>query len=348
MSTPATPSCPADLRPIIIGCQGLKLTAEERAIIAGERPLGLIVFARNVDEPEQLSALVAEFREAVANPYAPVLIDQEGGRVRRLKPPHWGVVPPAGVIGRLHAKDPAAGLTAARLTGRLVGHDLISLGIDVDCAPVADIRFAHAHEVIGDRAYCGDPVKVAALAGAMAAGLGEAGVQPVVKHIPGHGRAETDSHAELPVVDADLDALRAADFAPFLALNRLPWAMTAHVAYPAIDPDLPATLSAKVIDEVIRREIGFDGVLLSDDVCMAALEGDMSWRANSALAAGCDAVLHCNGNTAETRAVLQAAPLITAEARRRLAAAAAWAAKRRLAQLDVAADRKALTGLIGD
>ncbi|MEN2980103.1 beta-N-acetylhexosaminidase [Tistrella bauzanensis] len=344
----ASPSCPPGVKPVIIGCQGHRLTADERAMIAGEQPLGLILFARNVDTPEQVAALVAEFRDAVGNPYAPVLIDQEGGRVRRLKPPLWHALPPAGAIGNLHRRDPAAGLTAARLVGRLIGADLIALGIDVDCAPVADVRFTGAHEVIGDRAYGTDPVKVAALAGAMAAGLGEAGVQPVVKHIPGHGRAAADSHAELPVVGASLDDLRAADFAPFVALNRLPWAMTAHVAYPAIDPDLPATLSPAVISQIIRGEIGFDGVLLSDDVCMDALDGDMPSRAVAALTAGCDAVLHCSGAAAETRAVLQAVAPVAVEARRRLDAAAAWSARRRQPRIDAAADRKALSGLIGD
>jgi beta-N-acetylhexosaminidase len=244
-----------------------------------------------------------------------VLIDQEGGRVARLKPPYWPAYPPARAIAALGGSRAEE---AARLGARLIADDLAALGITVDCMPVLDLPQAGADPVIGDRAYGEAPAQVAALGAAVCDGLLAGGVLPVVKHIPGHGRAAVDSHHALPRVEAPLARLAAHDFAPFRALAAMPWAMTAHILYTAIDADHPATLSARLIGEVIRAKIGFDGVLLSDDLSMASLPGGMSERARGALAAGCDLVLHCNGDLSEMRAVAESAAPLTAAARRRL------------------------------
>ena len=291
-------------RPVIFGCAGLTLTPAERAFFRDADPLGFILFGRNVAEPDQVRRLVAELRDAVGRADAPVLIDQEGGRVARLKPPHWRDAPPAGRIGALAASQGIdAACEAARLNSRLLAAELAALGIDVDCAPVADVPVPGAHSVIGDRAYAEDPALVGKLAHAAAIGLLEGGVIPIVKHIPGHGRARADSHAELPVVDADEATLERTDFAPFRTLAHLPWAMTAHVLYSAIDPARPATTSAHLIARVIRGWIGFDGVLISDDLSMEALQGDLTARARAAMDAGCDLALHCTGVLAEMQAI---------------------------------------------
>lgn len=316
-------------RAAIVGCEGLRLTDGERALFAQTSPLGLILFARNVDNPAQVAALVDEFREVVGRGDAPVLIDQEGGRVQRLRPPHWWQAPAAARIGDLARRNRRAGERAAYLLGRGLAADLAPLGITVDCAPVADVAARETHAVIGDRAFGDDPALVAALGAAVADGLAAGGVAPVVKHVPGHGRARADSHAELPVVDAGLDDLRARDFKPFAALSRLPWAMTAHIAYTALDPERPATQSIKVVGEIIRGEIGFDGVLVSDDIGMSALSGPMVERASKALEAGCDLVLHCSGRLDEMTPLLAAMPALAASARRRLAASDAWVSARR-------------------
>jgi beta-N-acetylhexosaminidase len=323
LSTRAAPPLAA-----ILGCAGPRLTAEERAFFRDANPYGFILFARNVETPDQVRALVAELRDSVGRADAPMMIDQEGGRVQRLKPPHWRAAPPGRRFGEAFARDAARAEQAAEANARLIAAELTALGIDVDCLPLLDLPVPGAHDVIGDRAFGETPAVVIALGRAVCRGLRAGGVMPIVKHIPGHGRARSDSHLELPAVDAPLAELRATDFAPFKALaGEACWAMTAHVVYTAIDPSAPATLSAKVIGETIRGEIGFDGPLLSDDLSMKALSGDFAARARAALAAGCDLVLHCNGDPAEMAAVAGACAPLSAAAERRLAAAAAGLAR---------------------
>ena len=251
----------------------------------------------------------------------PVLIDQEGGRVQRLGPPHWPVYPPGAAYGAIYDRDRATGLAAARLGARLIAADLAQLGIDVDCAPIADVPVPEADPIIGDRAYGTEPGKVAAIAGAIAEGLMEGGVLPVLKHIPGHGRATADSHERLPVVSADRATLEATDFAAFRPLAALPLGMTAHVVFTAIDPVAPATTSATIVRDVIRDSIGFKGLLMSDDISMGALSGSLAERSQGAIAAGCDMILHCNGKMPEMLAVAAAAPQLAGEAARRAASA---------------------------
>jgi beta-N-acetylhexosaminidase len=250
-----------------------------------------------------------------------VLVDQEGGRVQRLGPPHWPSYPAGAIYGALYDRDADLGLAAARLGARLVASDLYPLGIDVDCLPLADVPTPGADPVIGDRAYGDTPDKVAALAGAVAAGLREGGVLPVLKHLPGHGRAAADSHERLPVVQASRAELDRTDFAAFRPLASLPMGMTAHVVFTAFDPTTPATTSATMVGEVIRDLIGFTGLLMSDDVSMGALSGSIAERTRAALAAGCDIVLHCNGRLDEMQAVAGAAPVLTGQAARRAEAA---------------------------
>lgn len=304
-------------RALILGCAGPELGPEEGRFFAAADPLGFILFARNCRDPEQVRRLVDDLRGAVGRASAPVLIDQEGGRVTRLGPPHWRTPPPAARFGELYRRDPAAGTLAAEVNARLIAADLGEAGIDVDCLPVLDLRRPETHEAIGDRAFDGDPEVVAALGRAVCRGLVEGGVLPVIKHVPGHGRARVDSHVDLPAVEADRDELAATDFAPFKALADMPWAMTAHVVYTAIDAAAPATVSATVIGDVIRGEIGFDGLLLSDDLSMAALSGDVAERAQAALAAGCDVALHCNGERAEMEALAGAVGPLSEAAERR-------------------------------
>jgi beta-N-acetylhexosaminidase len=287
--------------PAVFGCSGQRLTGEERRFFAELRPLGFILFARNCDNPAQVKELVGELRDAAACPEAPVMIDQEGGRVARLKAPHWRLPPPAKPFGLLYAREPKAAREAARLNARLIAHDLEQLGIDVDCAPVLDLPVPDAHDIIGDRAFSEHPEPMAALARAFCEGLQAGGVAPVIKHIPGHGRARADSHVTLPVVETSEKDLAARDWLPFRELNDSPWAMTAHVLYRALDPDRPATVSPKVISRVIRGSIGFDRVLISDDIGMSALGGSFTERSAASLDAGCDVVLHCSGKLDEMR-----------------------------------------------
>jgi beta-N-acetylhexosaminidase len=311
------------MRAFITGLEGQKLTPRERGFLRDASPWGLILFRRNIDTPAQLAALTQDFRAALGRDDAPVLIDQEGGRVQRLGPPHWSAYPPGSAYGALWDRDPEAGLAAARLGARLIAADLLDLGITVDCLPLADVPAADADAIIGDRAYGMTPEKVAAIGGAVAAGLHDGGVLPVLKHLPGHGRANADSHERLPVVSADRATLEATDFAAFRPLAGLPLGMTAHVVYSAIDPVAPATTSATVIGEVIRGHIGFDGALMSDDVSMGALSGSIAARTRAALAAGCDLVLHCNGRFDEMQAVAAEAPVLAGDAARRATAALA-------------------------
>ena len=329
--------------PIIFGCAELTLSADERAFFRDADPLGFILFGRNIAEPDQVRRLVGELRDTVGRADAPVLIDQEGGRVARLKPPHWRDAPPAGRIGALVAtRGIDAACEAVRLNSRLLAAELAALGIDVDCAPVADVPVPGAHSIIGDRAYAEDPVLVGKLAHAAAIGLLEGGVIPIVKHIPGHGRARADSHVSLPVVDESAAILERSDFLPFRTLAHLPWAMTAHVLYRAIDADHPATTSSRVVSQVIRGWMGFDGVLVSDDLSMQALEGDLASRAQAALAAGCDLVLHCTGDMAEMKQIVPVlSPLSAATAarlrrgREMALPAQAWDRAAALARFDV-------------
>lgn len=299
---------------LIVGCAGLRLDEAERRLFRQSDPLGLILFQRNCAEPEQVRALTAEFRECVGRADAPVLIDQEGGRVARLKPPHWRKAPPAGVFAQGFAADPDGAARAVRANARLIAAELIALGIDVDCAPVLDVRQPEGHGIIGDRAFGDGPEAVSRLAREMCRGLLEGGVMPVIKHMPGHGRARVDSHESCPRVEADAASLRAIDFEPFRALADMPWAMTAHVLYTAFDAMKPATVSPCVVADVIRGEIGFDGLLLSDDISMKALGGSLTERALAALAAGCDIALHCSGKMEEMVALCSACPPMTAEA----------------------------------
>lgn len=319
-------------RAFITGVAGLVLGAAEQAFLREADPWGLILFRRNVATPDQVRRLVAAFRETIGRADAPVLIDQEGGRVQRLGPPHWRLYPAGRLYGDLYDRDPAGGLAAARLGARLIAADLDALGVTVDCLPLADVPVAGADPVIGDRAYGTTPEKVAAIAAAVAEGLIEGGVLPVLKHLPGHGRANADSHARLPVVSATRAKLEASDFAAFRPLAHLPLGMTAHVVYTAIDASGPATTSPRVIADVIRGAIGFDGLLMSDDVSMGALSGSLAARTRACFAAGCDLVLHCNGDLAEMEAVAGESPVLAGESERR--AAAALAARKAPAAFD--------------
>jgi beta-N-acetylhexosaminidase len=324
------------MRAFITGLAGPVLTADERAFLREAQPWGFILFRRNILDPEPLRGLIDEVRTTLGRS-APVLIDQEGGRVQRLGPPHWPLYPPGAAYGALYDHDRDIGLSAARLGARLIAADLAALGIDVDCLPIADVPVAGADPVVGDRAYGTEPAKVAAIARAVAQGLADGDVLPVLKHIPGHGRATADSHAKLPVVNTDRATLDATDFAAFRPLAALPLGMTAHVVFTAIDPIAPATISATIVREVIRDSIGFKGLLMSDDISMGALSGSVGERSRSAIAAGCDVVLHCNGEMPEMLAVAAEAPRLAGEAARR--ATAALATKKPAAPIDLAASR---------
>ena len=311
------------VRAVIFGCEGLNVTDWERAFFARTDPLGFILFARNCNTPAQVRTLVADLRACIGRADAPVLIDQEGGRVARLKPPHWRAAPAPARFGEMAHADRARACEAVQLNARLLAAEVRDLGISVDCVPLLDLRVPEADAVIGDRAFSTDADMVIALGRAVCEGMLAGGVMPVVKHIPGHGRALVDSHHALPVVDTPRAELEAIDFRPFAALADAPWGMTAHVVYSAIDPQAPATTSRRVIDEVIRGFIGFEGLLVSDDLSMQALQGGLGDRAAASLAAGCDVALHCNGKAEEMTAVADAVPALTEAAEQRLAAATA-------------------------
>jgi beta-N-acetylhexosaminidase len=306
----------------IFGISGPALSDEEKLFFSTLNPLGFILFARNCISPQQVSMLVASLKALLMRDDVLILIDQEGGRVSRLKPPHWPQRPPAGAFARIASSSPEAGKNAVYANARLIARDLTTLGINVDCAPLADLPVKGAHDVIGDRAYGTEPPQVIALADAMARGLLDGGVLPVLKHLPGHGRARADSHEELPVVSETLDVLRATDFVPFRALAHLPLGMTAHILYTAIDARLPATLSPTVM-KLVREDIGFDGLLMSDDLSMKALKGSFAERTQGSLAAGCDLVLHCNGKMEEMQDVAAALPVLSDKAQQRFARAMA-------------------------
>ena len=305
---------------VIYGCAGPILTDAEKAFFAETDPLGFILFSRNIETPDQVRALVRSLREAVGRE-APVLIDQEGGRVQRLRPPHWKSRPPMVKFGRLAARDLPQARRAARLNAHLIAAELRSLGIDVDCAPLIDVPVEGADNIIGDRAFGLDPMLVGDLGRAVMDGLLDGGVMPIVKHMPGHGRAMVDSHKALPIVTTERAELERNDFVPFRSLRDAPWAMTAHVIYSAYDDRRPATLSPVVINEVIRGFIGCDAVLLSDDLSMHALSGTFRDRAQESLLAGCDVVLHCNGDMDEMRGVAEGLRPLDDSAQMRLAEA---------------------------
>jgi beta-N-acetylhexosaminidase len=338
-------------RAFITGIAGLELSAAEREFIRSERPWGFILFKRNIETPAQVTQLVAELRSTIGNPDAPVLIDQEGGRVQRLGPPNWPVYPPGAVFGALYDIDPALGLSAARLSARLIADDLIQLGITVDCLPLADVPIDGADAVIGNRAYGTEPEKVAAIARAVTDGLEQGGVLPVLKHIPGHGRATADTHFKLPEVDTPPKELERTDFAAFRPLADLPMAMTAHVVFSALDPVHPATTSATIVEQVIRGVIGFQGLLMSDDVSMNALAGSIAERTRAIVTAGCDMVLHCNGRLDEMQEVARETPELSGKALERAERALAsrkspqpFDRQAARAQLDALMDRAGMKG----
>jgi len=308
------------VRAFITGLAGTTITPDERAFLRERDPWGFIIFTRNIDTPAQVRRLTASVRDAVGRD-APVLVDQEGGRVQRLGPPHWPTYPPGAAYGRCYDRNAAEGIRAAYLGARLIAADLAAVGVDVDCLPIADVPVAGADSVIGDRAYGEAAEKVALLGRAVADGLLAGGVLPVLKHIPGHGRATADSHGALPIVETDRETLRTTDFAAFRPLSDLPLGMTAHIVYTAIDPIAPATTSVTLVRDVIRDWLGFRGLLMGDDISMGALSGSIEERSRAAIAAGCDLVLHCNGELDEMRAVASAVPVLAGEAAARADAA---------------------------
>ena len=332
------------IKAFICGVEGFTLTGPERDFLRAEQPWGFILFKRNVRDRAQVAALVADLRSCVGRADAPVLIDQEGGRVQRLQPPQWPKYPRGAVFSALYDSSKDLGLRAAWLSARLIADDLAELGVTVDCLPLADVPVAGADAVIGDRAYGTEPAKVAAIAQAVTDGLEAGGVLPILKHIPGHGRATADTHFLLPVVETARDELERTDFAAFRPLAGLPMAMTAHVVFSALDAAQPATTSATIIREVIRGWIGFQGLLMSDDVSMNALEGTIAERSRASIAAGCDMILHCNGKADEMAEVAANSPVLAGEARAR--ADAALKARKQPQPLDRAKARAELDDLV--
>ncbi len=309
-------------RAFICGLPGLALTPAERDFLRQTRPAGLILFARNVENPDQVRRLIADAKEAGGGDGRMlVMVDQEGGRVQRLREPHWPRYPAARAFSKLRRDDREKAKDAAHLCARLMARDLHELGFNTTCAPVLDVPVPGADNIIGDRAYAEEAEAVIELGGAVAEGLLASGILPVMKHIPGHGRAMADSHLALPVVDTPLPELEVHDFAPFRALRHLPVAMTAHVVFSAVDPSAPVTVSGKAIREIIRGAIGFDGLLMSDDLSMRALSGTLAERARASFAAGCDLALHCNGNMEEMVALASVAPYLESMALTRFEAA---------------------------
>ncbi len=305
------------IRSFISSCAGLDISSPESAFFARNQPWGLILFKRNCESSAQIKELIKQFRAAVQRKDAPVFVDQEGGRVQRLGPPHWPKYPSANAFGRLYERSPLLALRVARSVGHLMASDLYELGFTSSCLPVLDLPQADSHAVIGDRAYSTKQGPIMALARSHVAGLMEGGILPVMKHIPGHGRAQVDSHLDLPVVNASRLDLEQHDFPPFAALADLPMAMTAHVIYSAIDNASPATTSRKVVRDVIRKVIGFNGLLMTDDLSMKALRGSMREKVEASINAGCDMVLHCNGIMDEMEQVAEAAPLLAGRSLRR-------------------------------
>ena len=303
-----------EARAFICGCNGKTLSADERDLFRKTRPWGLILFKRNVEDRSQLIRLIQDFRDIVGREDAPVLIDQEGGRVQRMGPPHWRKYPPAGAFVAAGSPDKAGNLDKTaeliHLSARLMAADLYEVGINVDCLPVLDVPEKGAHQIIGDRAYADNPGDVARFGRAACEGMLAGSVLPVIKHMPGHGRARADSHLELPVVATPLAELERTDFAPFRALADMPLAMSAHVVYAAIDPDRPATVSPKVIRDIVRGHIGFGGLLMSDDLSMKALKGSFTEKTTALFGAGLDLALHCFGEISDGYEVAAASPVL--------------------------------------
>jgi beta-N-acetylhexosaminidase len=310
-------------RAFICGLRGHALVDEERSFLGDAQPWGAILFKRNIDHPEQVRRLCGEVRDALGRD-APILIDQEGGRVQRIGPPHLRAYPPGAAYGALYEKDPLLGVEAGHIGARLIALDLLGLGIDVDCLPILDVPVEGGTDAIGNRALGRNPDAVATIGGAQIDGLLRGGVLPVIKHLPGHGRAKVDSHLELPRVDAPVAELETLDFLPFrLLARRATLGMTCHLVFSAVDEHMPATLSASVIGNIIRERIGFDGALMTDDISMKALSGGFRDRSEGAIRAGCDLVLHCNGDMAEMSEVAAGAPELHGDALRRTDAALA-------------------------
>lgn len=331
-------------RAFITGIAGPALSQPEAAFIQAMQPWGVILFARNVETPAQLSSLCGTLRDSAGRDDLAILIDQEGGRVQRLKPPLWPQYPSGEAIGSIFERNREDGLRAAWLAGHLIGADLKDGGINVDCLPLADLRFPQTHSVIGDRAYGASVDAVSALARSASEGLMASGVSPVVKHIPGHGRGTVDSHFALPTVEANRSELEATDFAAFRALADMPMAMTAHIVFSELDADAPATQSRLVVSEIIRGSIGFDGLLMTDDLSMRALTGGFAERTQLCFDAGCDVVLHCNGDMTEMEAVAEASPELAGKALTRAERARPDLA---VAGGDLAAMRLELAALLG-
>jgi beta-N-acetylhexosaminidase len=306
----------------IYGLEGLELTGGEAAFFRESDPAGFILFKRNCENPEQLSRLTDSLRDLAGRPDLPILIDQEGGRVARMRPPEWPAFPAAERFDQLYALAPSSAIEAARSNARAIALTLRACGINVNALPLLDVRQQGASDIIGDRALGSEPMQVAALGRAVLDGMASAGVVGIVKHIPGHGRALVDSHKELPVVSASAEALES-DLEPFERLAWAPMGMTAHVVYTAWDPDLPASLSPTVIGDIVRGRIGFDGFLMSDDLGMEALAGDFGSRAAGVVAAGCDVALHCSGKMDEMVAIAPAVPPLSGDGEARLARAMA-------------------------
>lgn len=332
-----------NLSAAIFGIAGASLTLEEKKFFAKIKPFGFILFARNCESPEQIKFLIKQLKEISERDNLPILIDQEGGRVARLKQPHFPIFPPAGAFAELAQRDMEAAKKATYLNARLIAHELYNLGITVNCAPLADIPVEGAHDVIGDRAFGNTTQQVSELANSFAQGLADGGVVSVLKHIPGHGRACADSHHELPVVDTSLEILRKTDFVPFKTLFHLPMAMTAHVLYTAIDSEKMATVSSHVIT-LIRDELAFDGLLMSDDLSMKAMQGDFTKRTQDVLAAGCDVILHCNGDMTEMQAIAQGLITLSGKSLERAEKAMLGAGKTK--EFDVAEARISVNNLL--
>ena len=312
------------IKAYIAGCAGPQLTPKEKSFFSQDEPWGFILFARNIEDPDQVRALTDSLREITGRGDTPILIDQEGGRVRRLRPPNWPDYPPGQALGEIYGRSAEAGLRAAWLHARLMAADLYALGINVDCLPILDVPQADVHDVIGDRAYSPHPYEIVQIGRAVTDGLLAGGVLPIMKHIPGHGRAVADSHLELPVVDTHPAILGCTDIYPFMQLADLPMAMTAHIIYSGFDAGHPATQSQQVIERIVRGWIGFDGLLMSDDLSMQALSGDYAQRALSSFGAGCDIVLHCNGKMEEMSAIASVAPQLTGKSEHRARKALDW------------------------
>ena len=300
----------------ITSCRSVRLERHERIFFRKYRPAGLILFARNCQNPGQIARLAQQFRQMVRTPDAPVLLDQEGGAVARLGPPRWRKDPGAGIFGRIERRQAGQGVKAAYLNARLQAHDLRRALINVNCAPMLDIAFPDSHDIITRRAISSDPQIIVKIGHAIMQGLGEGGVLPVIKHMPGHGRAKQDSHHILPIVKSTQEELMV-DFAPFQQLRKSPLAMSAHILYPALDPVHNASFSRKIIRDIIRSKIGFANLLLSDDLSMQALHGNLEQRAFRALRAGCDLVLHCNGKKEEIGRLAKRIPFLQAASHRR-------------------------------